>query len=107
MFCNTVNQYQINIFSGSCDLDFDMGNISLMIFSLIEYIGFDFPFTAVTQFSGKCPFIMIKKLAVLTESHNSALKHLALGTSCYHHNHDPYKKLLFQREPRLVPWPQK
>ena len=50
MFCDAINQYQINIFSGSCNLDFDMGNVSLMIFPLIKYIGFNFPFATVAQF---------------------------------------------------------
>ena len=63
MFCDAINQYQINIFSGSCNLDFDMGNVSLMIFPLIKYIGFNFPFATVAQFRSKCPFIVIKKLA--------------------------------------------
>ncbi len=63
MFCDAINQYQINIFSGSCNLDFDMGNVSLVIFPLIKYIGFNFPFATVAQFRSKCPFIVIKKLA--------------------------------------------
>ena len=63
MFCDAINQYQINIFSRSCNLDFDMGNVSLMIFPLIKYIGFNFPFATVAQFRSKSPFIVIKKLA--------------------------------------------
>ena len=63
MLSNAVNQNQIYIFSGCRDLDFNVGKIRFMVFSFIEYAGFDFAFSTVTKFSGRSPLVVIKKLS--------------------------------------------
>ena len=61
MFCNAVDQHQINIFSGGSDLDFYMGKVCIMAFSLIEDIGFHLTFPAVAQFCCRGPFVMVEQ----------------------------------------------
>ena len=64
MFCNAVDQHQINIFSGGSDLDFYMGKVCIMFFSLIEDIGFHLTFPAVTEFCCRSPLVMAEQLPI-------------------------------------------
>ena len=64
MFRDPVDQNQINIFPGGSDLNFYVGKICGMLFSLIENIRFDFSFPPVPQFGCLCPFVVIKKFPV-------------------------------------------
>ena len=64
MFCNAVDQHQIDILSGGSDLDFHMGKVCIMVFSLIEDIGFHLTFPAVTEFCCRSPLVMVEQLRV-------------------------------------------
>ena len=64
MFCNAVDQHQIDILSGGSDLDFHMGKVCIMVFSLIEDIGFHLTFPAVTEFCCRSPLVMVEQLPV-------------------------------------------
>lgn len=47
--------------AGGSDLNFYVGKICGMLFSLIENIRFYFPFPPILQFRCLCPFVVIKK----------------------------------------------
>ena len=64
MFRDPIDQDQINILPGGSDLNFYVGKICGMLFSLIENIRFYFSFPPVPKFRCLCPFIVIKKFPV-------------------------------------------
>ena len=64
MFRDPIDQDQINILPGGSDLNFYVGKICGMFFSLIENIRFYFSFPPVPKFRCLCPFIVIKKFPV-------------------------------------------
>ena len=64
MFRDPIDQDQINILPGGSDLNFYVGKICGMLFSLIENIRFYFSFPPVPQFGCLCPFVVIKKFPV-------------------------------------------
>src|SRR5699024_4781046 len=64
MFRDPIDQDQINILPGGSDLNFYVGKICGMLFSLIENICFYFSFPPIPQFGCLCPFVVIKKFPV-------------------------------------------
>ena len=61
MFRDPIDQDQINIFPRGSDLNFYVGKIGGMLFSLIENIRFYFSLPPIPQFRCLCPFVVIKK----------------------------------------------
>ena len=75
IFCKPINKDEINIFPGSSDLYFYMGQISVMQFAFVEQGQFYLAFPAVTQLRSKYPFIVVQQFAFCSQTYYIILPH--------------------------------
>ena len=75
MFCDAIDEYEVNFFTGSSDLNFHMGKISFVLFPFINQGHFHFAFSATAQFCSKRLFIMEQQFAFRNQLNHVVLSH--------------------------------